>query len=29
MSSVDLDHITIRFGDFTAVDDCKLTIESG
>jgi spermidine/putrescine transport system ATP-binding protein len=29
MSSVDLDHITIRFGDFTAVDDCHLTIESG
>jgi spermidine/putrescine transport system ATP-binding protein len=29
MSSVELDHVTIRFGDFTAVDDCKLTIESG
>ena len=29
MSSVELDHITIRFGDFTAVDDCHLTIESG
>jgi spermidine/putrescine transport system ATP-binding protein len=29
MSSVELDHVTIRFGDFTAVDDCNLTIESG
>ncbi len=29
MSSVELDHISIRFGDFTAVDDCNLTIESG
>ncbi len=29
MSSVELDHITIRFGEFTAVDDCDLTIESG
>ena len=29
MSSVELDHFTIRFGDFTAVDDCNLTIESG
>ena len=29
MSSVELDHVTIRFGDFTAVDDCNLTIEAG
>ncbi len=29
MSSVELDHVIIRFGDFTAVDDCNLTIESG
>jgi spermidine/putrescine transport system ATP-binding protein len=29
MSSVELDHVTIRFGDFTAVDDCNLTIKSG
>lgn len=29
MSSVELDHVTIRFGDFTAVDDCNLTIQSG
>jgi len=29
MSSVELDHVSIRFGDFTAVDDCNLTIESG
>jgi len=29
MSSVDLSHVTIRFGDFTAVDDCDLTIQSG
>jgi len=29
MSSVELDHVNIRFGDFTAVDDCNLTIESG
>jgi len=29
MSSVELDHISIRFGDFTAVDDAHLTIESG
>ena len=29
MSSVELDHVTIRFGDFTAVDDCNLTIEGG
>ncbi|MCB2099360.1 MAG: ABC transporter ATP-binding protein, partial [Rhodobacterales bacterium] len=29
MSSVELNHVTIRFGDFTAVDDCDLTIESG
>jgi len=29
MSSVELDHITIRFGDFVAVDNCNLTINSG
>ncbi|MEQ9487753.1 MAG: ABC transporter ATP-binding protein [Alphaproteobacteria bacterium] len=29
MSSVELDHVTIRFGDFTAVDNCNLTIETG
>ncbi len=29
MSSIELDHITIRFGDFIAVDKCNLTIESG
>lgn len=29
MSSVELDHITIRFGDFVAVDNCALTIKSG
>jgi spermidine/putrescine transport system ATP-binding protein len=29
MSGVELDHITIRFGDFTAVDDCNLTIDRG
>lgn len=29
MSSVELDHITIRFGDFIAVDNCDLTINSG
>lgn len=29
MSSVELDHITIRFGDFVAVDNCDLTIKSG
>lgn len=29
MSSVELDHITIRFGDFVAVDNCDLTINSG
>ncbi len=29
MSSVELDHITIRFGDFIAVDNCNLTINSG
>ena len=29
MSSVELDHVTIRFGEFTAVDNCNLTIESG
>lgn len=29
MSSVELDQVTIRFGDFVAVDNCNLTIESG
>jgi len=29
MSSVELDHVTIRFGDFVAVDNCNLTIQSG
>jgi spermidine/putrescine transport system ATP-binding protein len=29
MSSVELSHVTIRFGDFVAVDDCNLTIQSG
>ncbi len=29
MSSVELNHISIRFGDFTAVEDCDLTIEAG
>lgn len=29
MSSVELDHISIRFGEFTAVDNANLTIESG
>jgi len=29
MSGIDLDHVTIRFGDFVAVDDCNLTIEKG
>ena len=29
MSGVELDHVTIRFGSFTAVDDCNLTIERG
>ncbi len=28
-SGVDLDHVSIRFGDFTAVDDANLTIERG
>ncbi len=29
MSSVELDHVTIRFGDFVAVNNANLTIESG
>ena len=29
MSGVELDQVTIRFGDFVAVDNCNLTIESG
>ena len=29
MSGVELDHVSIRFGDFLAVDDCHLTIEKG
>lgn len=29
MSSVELNHITIRFGEFVAVDNCDLTINSG
>ncbi|MFQ5467034.1 MAG: ABC transporter ATP-binding protein, partial [Kiloniellaceae bacterium] len=28
-ADVDLDHVTIRFGDFTAVDDANLRIEEG
>ena len=28
-ADVELDHITIRFGDFTAVDDANLKIEQG
>ncbi len=29
MSSVELDHVSIRFGDFVAVNNANLTIESG
>ena len=29
MSGVELDHVSIRFGDFLAIDDCHLTIEKG
>jgi spermidine/putrescine transport system ATP-binding protein len=28
-ADVDLDHVTIRFGDFTAVNDANLRIEEG